>query len=69
MILGFVTNIVLDYALVWVIGWGMTGAALATMVGQTVTLLASLIFSQFRNADGCSLHSMDCVFSGDRCCR
>ena len=44
MILGFVTNIVLDYALVWVIGWGMTGAALATMVGQAVTLMASLIF-------------------------
>ena len=25
MILGFVTNIILDYTLVWVIGWGMAG--------------------------------------------
>lgn len=38
MILGFVTNIVLDYALVWVANWGMTGAALATIIGQAVTI-------------------------------
>lgn len=34
MILGFVTNIVLDYALVWVVDFGMSGAALATIIGR-----------------------------------
>lgn len=44
MILGFVTNIVLDYTLVWVVNWGMAGAALATIIGQAVTMVASVIF-------------------------
>lgn len=44
MILGFVTNIVLDYALVWVANWGMAGAALATIIGQAVTMLAAIVF-------------------------
>lgn len=44
MILGFLTNIVLDYTLVWVMGLGMTGAALATIIGQAVTMLAAVIF-------------------------
>ena len=44
MILGFITNIILDYTFVWVIDWGMAGAALATIIGQAVTMLASLLF-------------------------
>ena len=44
MILGFVTNIILDYTLVWVVSWGMAGAALATIIGQAVTMVASLLF-------------------------
>ncbi len=44
MILGFLTNIGLDYALVWVVSWGMTGAALATIIGQGVTMAAALVF-------------------------
>lgn len=44
MILGFVTNIVLDYALVWVVDFGMSGAALATIIGQAVTMIASVVF-------------------------
>lgn len=44
MILGFVTNIVLDYVLVWVVDWKMTGAALATIIGQAVTMLAAILF-------------------------
>ncbi len=44
MIIGFVTNIVLDYAFIWVANWGMTGAALATIIGQAVTMLAALVF-------------------------
>lgn len=44
MILGFVTNIVLDYTFVWVTGWGMTGAALATIIGQAATMIAAIVF-------------------------
>ena len=44
MILGFVTNIILDYTLVWVLTLGMSGAALATIIGQAVTMIASVVF-------------------------
>ena len=44
MIMGFVTNIILDYTFVWVVGWGMAGAALATIIGQAVTMLAAILF-------------------------
>ena len=44
MIFGFVTNIILDYTCVWVLNWGMAGAALATIVGQAVTMVASIVF-------------------------
>ncbi len=39
MMAGFVTNIGLDYAFVWVLNGGMTGAAAATVAGQLVTVL------------------------------
>lgn len=42
MIAGFLTNIFLDYLLVWVYGEGMTGAALATIIGQGVTMIAAV---------------------------
>ena len=45
MLGGFATNILLDYLLVWVYGQGMTGAALATIVGQGVTFLIALLYS------------------------
>ena len=38
MMCGFATNVILDYILVWVLNRGMTGAALATVMGQGVTL-------------------------------
>ena len=44
MILGFLTNIVLDYTFVWVIGAGMAGAAWATILGQAVTMFAAMLF-------------------------
>lgn len=44
MILGFVTNIILDYTFVWVLSRGMAGAALATIIGQAVTMTAAIIF-------------------------
>lgn len=44
MIVGFVTNIALDYTFVWVLPWGMMGAAVATVAGQAMTFLVCLIF-------------------------
>ena len=44
MMLGFASNIVLDYTFVWVLDWGMAGAALATIIGQAVTMIASIGF-------------------------
>lgn len=38
MIAGFVTNILLDYLFVWRLPFGMAGAAVATVIGQAVTL-------------------------------
>lgn len=44
MVAGFITNVALDYLFVWVLGRGLTGAALATIIGQGVTLLFALIY-------------------------
>ena len=60
MILGFVTNILLDYTLVWVLNLGMSGAALATIIGQAVTMLASLVFFLTKNAVFPSRHPRRC---------
>ena len=45
---GFATNVALDYAFVWVLGQGMYGAALATVIGQGVTMTAALIYCAAR---------------------
>lgn len=42
MIAGFVTNMILDYVLVWVLPYGIVGAAVATVIGQAVTLAVCL---------------------------
>lgn len=44
MILGFVTNIILDYVFVWLLEYGMFGAALATVLGQAVTFICAFLF-------------------------
>lgn len=44
MICGFAANIVLDYAFVWVMGQGMYGAALATVIGQGITMAIALVY-------------------------
>lgn len=48
MIGGFVTNIILDFLLVWVWGYGMKGAALVTVIGQGVTALIALGYSVYK---------------------
>ena len=42
MIAGFVSNIILDYLFVWILGQGVSGAAWATVIGQGVTMLTAL---------------------------
>lgn len=42
MIAGFLTNILLDYLFVWLYGWGMAGAAWATIIGQGTTMLCAV---------------------------
>lgn len=44
MIAGFVTNIILDYLFVWVMGQGIAGAAWATIIGQGVTMVTALLY-------------------------
>lgn len=44
MIAGFITNIILDYLFVWVWGQGVAGAAIATVIGQGVTMLIALAY-------------------------
>lgn len=44
MLLGAVINIILDPVLIFGLHWGMTGAALATIIGQCVSFLVSFIY-------------------------
>lgn len=44
MIIGFLSNIVGDYLLVWVYGLGMAGAAWATIAGQALTMLSAILY-------------------------
>lgn len=47
MIAGAITNIILDPVFIFGLKWGMKGAALATVIGQAVTFILTLIY--FRN--------------------
>ena len=42
---GFVTNIILDFVLVWLWNCGMKGAAAATVIGQLVTILIAICYA------------------------
>lgn len=41
---GFITNIILDFVMVWICGMGMKGAAAATIIGQGVTVAIAIIY-------------------------
>lgn len=47
MLAGAITNIILDPVLIFGLKWGMAGAAWATVIGQGVTFILTLIY--FRN--------------------
>lgn len=59
MVTGFITNIVLDYLFVWVLPWGMMGAAVATAIGQAMTFLVCLVFFILKK------HAPSFQFDGD----
>lgn len=42
MVSGFLTNILLDYVMIWLWEMGMVGAALATVIGQVLTMVLGL---------------------------
>lgn len=44
MVVGALTNIILDPVFIFGFKWGMTGAALATVIGQTVSFVITLIY-------------------------
>ena len=44
MLLGAVTNIILDPVFIFGFKWGMTGAALATVIGQAVSFAVTLVY-------------------------
>lgn len=44
MLTGAILNIILDPIFIFALHWGMTGAALATIIGQTASFLISLVY-------------------------
>ena len=44
MVAGFVTNIVLDWLFVEAFAWGLAGAAVASVIGQAVTVIPCAVF-------------------------
>lgn len=48
MLGGFLTNILLDYVLVWVYHGGMEGAAAATVIGQGVTMVIAILYALWK---------------------
>ena len=44
MLAGAITNIILDPVFIFVLKWGMKGAALATVIGQGATFILTLIY-------------------------
>lgn len=55
MILGFLTNIILDFVFIWVLKLGMMGAALATIIGQAITMIAAITFFILKKYKPCQM--------------
>ena len=44
ILIGEITNIILDPIFIYILKWGMMGAAIATVIGQFITAILSLIY-------------------------
>lgn len=58
---GAVTNIVLDAVFIFVFGWGVAGAAWATVIGQIISLLIAMIlhYNTNKEVDGEALNILN----------
>lgn len=43
-LIGAIVNVILDPIALFVLGWGMTGAAVATIIGQIVTAILAIVY-------------------------
>lgn len=59
---GFIVNILLDYLFIWVLSWGLAGAAAATITGQAVTMALCILYF-IRKKTGFSLPSLSILKS------
>lgn len=59
MVAGFLTNILLDYLFVWVFQWGVTGAAAATVIGESITMIMGIIYLYIRKIPLFCIHIPD----------
>ncbi len=50
-VIGAVTNIVLDYVFIYPLGWGIAGAAWATVIGQILSLASAMLFHYLLNKE------------------
>lgn len=48
---GAVTNVILDYVFIYPYGWGIAGAAWATVIGQIVSLVIAMVFHYATNKE------------------
>lgn len=48
---GAVTNIVLDYVFIYICGWGIAGAAYATVIGQILSFILAMVFHYTKNKE------------------
>ena len=51
IVIASVTNLVLDILFTGIFGWGVTGAALATVIGQAVSFIFSIFYLAKKKAD------------------
>ncbi|MGM9985977.1 MAG: MATE family efflux transporter [Bacillaceae bacterium] len=51
MVIGCVINIVLDYVFIFVFGWGIRGAAIATVLSQVITVAILLYYYVFGSSN------------------
>lgn len=64
MVVGFLTNIFLDYLFVWVLPWGMMGSGVATVIGQAMTFLVCVLFFIWKKALPCfQFEKQQCFFT------